>query len=368
MKAASGGSTSPSDLKGKPAEGVRKYLEGLLWILEMYHHGYCSDFYFVLEKSLRSFASASLIAQFLTGSSTELLAPSRSSDPPMSPLTCAVCILPVEDAEKFLGSKIPSLMPLFASDHALLGEINSMEKCTEMAEYKKKVTTLQQEMMALRSLGRDDSKVKAQLTAYSQKIEQAKKGSSDVDVVPLWEINAEVQKRCSGKVLNLLDFSPDVTLVRSSGSEPLMFEAPTKSMTPVRCQGFLYQTGEWPRLEPDEDQQTAGDLHGGQELEFGEEEQHEVGEEDLEGGDELDEEPHAEEDALAEVPLTVGDEVEAYWPEDDTWLPATIKKVHLDGSLLIVWEDGGDQSDVPADYVRPLECDEAPPAKRARHR
>ena len=62
-----------------------------------------------------------------------------------------------------------------------------------------------------------------------------------------------------------------------------------------------------------------------------------------------------------------GDAVEGYWPEDDTWLPATVDEVHPDGSLRIIWGDSSTQSEVPADYIRApggevLE----PPTKRAR--
>lgn len=53
------------------------------------------------------------------------------------------------------------------------------------------------------------------------------------------------------------------------------------------------------------------------------------------------------------VPLAAGDDIEAYWPDDDTWLPATLSEVYDDGtSYKIVWTSDGSESDVPADYVR----------------
>eukprot|EP00927_Polykrikos_kofoidii_P074228 TRINITY_DN70209_c0_g1_i1.p1 TRINITY_DN70209_c0_g1~~TRINITY_DN70209_c0_g1_i1.p1 ORF type:complete len:181 (-),score=54.18 TRINITY_DN70209_c0_g1_i1:220-762(-) len=47
-----------------------------------------------------------------------------------------------------------------------------------------------------------------------------------------------------------------------------------------------------------------------------------------------------------------GSAIEAYWPDDDTWIPATLKKVNKDGSLAIVWEDGSESGELPADYAR----------------
>mmetsp|Transcript_39128 Transcript_39128/g.112968 ORF Transcript_39128/g.112968 Transcript_39128/m.112968 type:complete len:1129 (+) Transcript_39128:40-3426(+) len=49
---------------------------------------------------------------------------------------------------------------------------------------------------------------------------------------------------------------------------------------------------------------------------------------------------------------TVGEPVEGYWPDDDTWLSATLAEEYEDGSYRIVWTDDQSESDVPADYVR----------------
>lgn len=47
-----------------------------------------------------------------------------------------------------------------------------------------------------------------------------------------------------------------------------------------------------------------------------------------------------------------GDVVEAFWPDDETWLEATVTQVSEDGSFRIVWAMDDSESDVPADYVR----------------
>jgi len=49
--------------------------------------------------------------------------------------------------------------------------------------------------------------------------------------------------------------------------------------------------------------------------------------------------------------MLIGDAIEAYWPDDDTWLPATVRAVHTGGSLSIAWADGS-ESEVPSDYAR----------------
>ena len=46
-----------------------------------------------------------------------------------------------------------------------------------------------------------------------------------------------------------------------------------------------------------------------------------------------------------------GDAIEAYWPDDDTWLAATLVADKGNGIMSVAWEDGSG-SDVPADYVR----------------
>lgn len=55
------------------------------------------------------------------------------------------------------------------------------------------------------------------------------------------------------------------------------------------------------------------------------------------------------EDFVSEI--CPGVTVDGYWPDDDTWLPATVAEIYDDGSLRIIWEDSS-QSDVPADYIR----------------
>eukprot|EP00927_Polykrikos_kofoidii_P052226 TRINITY_DN45_c2_g1_i1.p1 TRINITY_DN45_c2_g1~~TRINITY_DN45_c2_g1_i1.p1 ORF type:complete len:1126 (+),score=236.17 TRINITY_DN45_c2_g1_i1:70-3447(+) len=54
-------------------------------------------------------------------------------------------------------------------------------------------------------------------------------------------------------------------------------------------------------------------------------------------------------------PIEVGEEVESFWPDDETWLKATVTVVYEDGSFQIAWAEDGSESDVPVDYVRRID-------------
>jgi len=72
---------------------------------------------------------------------------------------------------------------------------------------------------------------------------------------------------------------------------------------------------------------------------------------------------------------TAGDLVECYWPDDDTWLPATVLNAQAEGTYVVTWDADESQSKVPADYLRdrPSRCAArseplpagGPPPKRA---
>merc|ERR1712113_900734 len=51
-------------------------------------------------------------------------------------------------------------------------------------------------------------------------------------------------------------------------------------------------------------------------------------------------------------PIAAGDIVKGYWPEDDSWLPAKVLKVHANGSFTISWDSDESVSVVPTDYVQ----------------
>lgn len=183
------------------------------------------------------------------------------------------------------------------------------------------------------------------------------------------------------KKLAVLDFAPDVTLVRSEDADIFTLQPPVRHMGPAQCTGLSYVTGEWPQASSQaiEDMQTSG----GDDIQ---EEEVEVALEDAdipadtaaeicEEVDEGDEETCVveediveaghDDDGLTTLELSPGTMVEGYWPDDDTWLPATVEELHPDRSFRILWDDLS-QSEMPADYVRlPVQAAE-PPSKRRR--
>lgn len=46
------------------------------------------------------------------------------------------------------------------------------------------------------------------------------------------------------------------------------------------------------------------------------------------------------------------DLIEAYWPDEDTWLPATLVRTLANGDMMITWDEDGSTSTVPSDYIR----------------
>eukprot|EP00928_Gymnodinium_smaydae_P005542 TRINITY_DN11887_c0_g1_i1.p1 TRINITY_DN11887_c0_g1~~TRINITY_DN11887_c0_g1_i1.p1 ORF type:complete len:742 (+),score=93.12 TRINITY_DN11887_c0_g1_i1:57-2228(+) len=362
MRAVSGGGVQQSEPTDTEAEGSQKYLQGLLWILEMYHHGYCGDFYFSLEKRMYCFASSSVIAKFLMHDAEPIIPP-RSAASPMRPLSCAICILPSQQAEQFLCGTIPNLHPMFSVDHPLLGSVNAVEQSSEISSIKAKVAQYHQEMMRLRNQGSDDSQAKAMLTKYSQQLEELKKGGSDIDVVPLREVDDEVAERCADVLLPVLEFAPDVTMVRSHDGVPFTLPGPAQGMKPARCIGMLRVSGEWPKVEDDRlpiAQQFAACVEDGEQETCLEE-----ATPDMNTLYEVEHEEHVEE-AADTSSICVGDDVEAYWPDDDVWIMASVEELKADGSCVIIWAEDGSRSEVPADYVRRIDVDDEPSTKRLR--
>jgi len=203
-----------------------------------------------------------------------------------------------------------------------------------------------------------------------------------------------------------LEFATDATLVRDPSAEQYMLDPPANGMRAFSCKGLQCVQGEWPAAEgvapatrsslpgttkraPPAAQPTKRPLLAAKATvddQWEEDDSTVVIEEDPACGsgpnrpalaqrratfahkkaglepDDNDEYVEIEEEELwadsgqvkvpAECTLEPGDEVEAYWPEDDTWLPATISHVLALGQVKISWASDGSSSNVPADYVR----------------
>mmetsp|Transcript_86449 Transcript_86449/g.242022 ORF Transcript_86449/g.242022 Transcript_86449/m.242022 type:complete len:357 (-) Transcript_86449:48-1118(-) len=61
----------------------------------------------------------------------------------------------------------------------------------------------------------------------------------------------------------------------------------------------------------------------------------------------------AADEAAVQLPLKIGDAVEAYWPDEDRWHRATVTKVlRSSGLVSISWDEDGSESDVTREYIR----------------
>jgi len=335
------GETAGSSVSQEQSDGVRRYLTGLLWVLEMYHHGYCRDFNFIFDKRFHTYANAGLIVRCLAAEEDGAppLAPPRSHEPPLRPITCAICLLPAENAERLLCPVVPELRPMFSNQHPLLGGINTMESNPAAASGRSSAAQLQQRLMEVRAAGQDDSAVKAELTRVCEQNRVLKQGGTDIDTVPLREIDEEVAERCAARQPRELNFEKDVTFVRQQGQAN--GRVPAKLLAPERV------AGEWPMTEVQEEACGEEVELALDEVAEGGEEALEAGGEDVElavdeGAEEWEEAVEAEaedvevpieaeaEDELVEVPLEAEaggeegeeavpafEECEDEWPEDE---------------------------------------------------
>jgi hypothetical protein len=188
---------SEAEKEARAAAGraaVHGYLTGLLWVLELYHHGHCLDFGYIFQRrmweggasprmilqhaptlaspgaasasasasaSVGASASASASASAARGSSDRgesgieddlrLLAP-RSDQPPLCPLACAVALLPADTAAEYLvqAGGLQPLAPLFCESHAVLGSVVRLERCADCVRLKSAYAGLNKEFQIAR--------------------------------------------------------------------------------------------------------------------------------------------------------------------------------------------------------------------------
>lgn len=225
-------------------EGVRAYLQGLLWVMEMYHHGYCPDPFYVFPKSYADCATARLILQY-SADFDGMEAP-RSQHAPLCPLACGLVMLPVDSAIEYLVPSAPHLREMLTENHPLLGSVVAIERSAARAGHKEKIASLQRELEAVRAAGQPDQHIRAQLSKANEAYNQEREGEEDIDDVPLWEVDAEVRERCSGSALPTLDFAEDVTFNWNTGESNGMPSAPLANLGAISISGLKRSLGEWP--------------------------------------------------------------------------------------------------------------------------
>jgi len=103
----------PTAAQAERAEGVRAYLCGLMWCLDTYIGGTCSNFRFQCPKSFNESASAARIAEHsATAVTPTAFSAVHEVSLPLIPLAFAVAVLPKEEIKRLLLPTTPWLAPL----------------------------------------------------------------------------------------------------------------------------------------------------------------------------------------------------------------------------------------------------------------
>jgi len=116
---------TPGTAQAERTEGVREYLCGLMWCLDTYIRGQCSNFRFQCSKSCTESASAARIAEHATTAITSTAFSSiHEVALPLLPLAFAVAVLPAEEVKRLLLPSTPWLAPLL--EEGFLDSIDEM--------------------------------------------------------------------------------------------------------------------------------------------------------------------------------------------------------------------------------------------------
>ncbi|CAK9036536.1 unnamed protein product [Durusdinium trenchii] len=176
-----GGAWSPQKVTGLSAkEGAQQYLEALLWCLDTYVTGRCPDLHRCWSSSqLGHFAFAALIAQQIPLLEPSCFKAARRDTPPLSPLACALAVLPVTDVRRWLLPLEPCLAPLLETS-GLLGEVARLEACGDCSR-----------LSLLVANGPSNGK-KAEKNRRA--LEVHRREHRDIDAVSLEDLNEEVQR------------------------------------------------------------------------------------------------------------------------------------------------------------------------------
>merc|ERR1719499_2267172 len=87
-----------------------------------------------------------------------------------------------------------------------------------MGACKAQLAQLNNQLQTARNNGQSDGWIKQQITKQQAIMESLKKDAGgDIDVVPLQEVDQEVQDRCAGLGHDVLEFALDTTMLRNEG-------------------------------------------------------------------------------------------------------------------------------------------------------
>ncbi|CAL1132130.1 unnamed protein product [Cladocopium goreaui] len=180
-----GGAWSPQKVTAWSAkEGAQQYVEALMWCLETYATGHCPDLQRRFCAALQHFASAALIAQQLPILEPGCCKALRSDAKPLSPMACALAVLPVADVRCWLLPQQPSLAPLL-EESGLLGEVAKLETCRSCQRLTSSVVNGP-------TVGKKAEKNRKALEVHRRE-------HQDIDAVSLEALDAEVHRLISAQ-------------------------------------------------------------------------------------------------------------------------------------------------------------------------
>ncbi|CAJ1363330.1 unnamed protein product [Effrenium voratum] len=165
---------------GKTAEEASQYVEALLWCLETYATGCCPDPLrrFGASAPNAAHVSAEALARQLGGEPGCFKA-ARSDAAFLTPLGCALAVLPVAEVRRLVLPFEPCLAPLL-EENGLLGKVAQLESCTECAALTKQV-------VAGPVSGKKAEKRRKALEVHRRQ-------HQDIENVSLEELEAEVRR------------------------------------------------------------------------------------------------------------------------------------------------------------------------------
>ncbi|CAJ1438033.1 unnamed protein product [Effrenium voratum] len=166
---------------GKTAEEASQYVEALLWCLETYATGCCPDPLrrFGASAPNAAHVSAEALARQLGGGEPGCFKAARSDAAFLTPLGCALAVLPVAEVRRLVLPFEPCLAPLL-EENGLLGKVAQLESCTECAALTKQV-------VAGPVSGKKAEKRRKALEVHRRQ-------HQDIENVSLEELEAEVRR------------------------------------------------------------------------------------------------------------------------------------------------------------------------------
>lgn len=352
----------PSSAKRLADEEISEcedFILGVLWIVSTFANGIVPSYLSACAAKMSSWRLVEYLCAEPDRARSLSVAYSSDQDLPLSPLTVAACVLPWRGPVfRLLGDASSALLELIQAEFADMYEFETRQDSRQLQwrrenKWANDVSTEKPLGLAFRDMRDFDMKVKALLDVPQQKVcfsdakvvqlDGGRKRSAPASEEPRpakrqnadkfdYQAVQQFGERSVGDLVEAFWPEDDVWLpaillaVHSSRCRISWASDASESSIPrhyVRTLTDIVRTG-------DSEQVSCGktvDAPAGTVVE-------------------------------TELPPLVGAEVEAFWPADETWLPAVVVGRLIAGTsmLRIAWTLDGTQSDVPLEYVKHRGC------------